>query len=534
MLGKKLFVTAAAGVLIAASGTAGAAANFDADVAASIDKGLAWFDAAGCYASPFACQDATGLALLALLEKRPSADADSQGYSTASDADKARMRRTVRYIIDSVNGQTTWFAYRDGAYMMALSVYMLSGGPDKDDGPTTELDGAPLTLKQTLDKVFDRLIAGQIKGQPDSSLPYPATNGYWCYGTYYGSTTCRDSSTTQLVVGGMVSARAVYLSTQFADAARKTQLDAATLLARTAYERNGTAGGGCTATTPVNEKGHGYNAGSDNSIQQTASGLWIQLGGGSSLNNSNVQGYLRWLQNRYRWDNTNVEGIDDYWSSSYWYYLWSSFKAFQFLADSKAVPNAGNIGVADIGTLPAANAPACASRQMHRDPATLPRVALFGSDGAGYYSAETQRVYFDYAYTIMGYQCANGYYNCNGAPGRWDSYAEQAYALLVLQRSVGGGCLDSDRDGICDSSDDVIVEPPPNGGLYCERPNDNDSRIDAYDLAAIIAIMGSVSGSVQVTPANAWANYRTDSVINRADYDDCKFVFGGRLPKKYY
>ena len=534
MLGKRFFSTLATTVLLAASGTASAAANFENDVAASIDLGLGWLDGQNCYSSPFNCGDATGLALLALLEKRPSADGASQGYSGASAADKTRMRSTVRYIIDQVNSQGNWFAYRDGAYLMALSVYMRTGGPDKDDGPTSELDGAPLTLKQTLDKVFDRLIAGQIKNQPDSAIPYPASNGYWCYGTYYGSTDCRDSSTTQLVVGGLVSARGVYLSDQFKDTARLTQLDAATLLARQAYERNGTPGGGCTATPPVGEKGHGYNAGSSNSIQQTASGLWIQLGGGSSLNNANVQSYLRWLQNRYRWDNISVEGIDAFWGASYWYYLWSSFKAYQFLVDSKASPNPGNIGVADIGTLPAATAPACASRQLHRNPDTVSRIALFGPDGAGYYGDETERVYFDYAYSIMGYQCATGYYGCNGAPGRWDTYAEQAYALLVLQRSVGGGCLDSDRDGICDSEDDVIVEPPPSGGLYCERPNDNDNRIDNYDLAAIVAIMGSVSGSVQVTTANAWANYRSDSVINRYDYEDCKYVMGGRLPKKYY
>jgi hypothetical protein len=532
MLGKRFSSALAATVLIAASGTAGAAANFDNDVAASIDLGLAWFASAGCYSAPYSCGDATGLALLALLEKRPAADADSQGYAGASEADKTRMRSTVRYIINQVNAQgTSFYSYRDGGYMMALSVYMRTGGVDKDDGPTSELDGAPLTLKQTLDTVFDRIIANQMKNNPDGSLPYPANNGYWCY----TGPDCRDSSTTQLVIGGLVSARGVYLNDPYKDNARLAQLDAATQLARQAYERNGTPGGACTATVPANEKGHGYNAGSANSIQQTASGLWIQLGGGSSLNNSNVQGYMRWLQNRYRWADITAENIgDSYGYYSYWYYLWSSFKAYQFLADSKAVPNPGNLGVADIGTLPAASDPACASRQMHRDPDALPRVALFGADGPGYYGEENERVYFDYAYTIMGHQCADGFYNCNGAPGRWDNYAEQAYALLVLQRSVGGGCLDSDRDGICDSGDDVIIEPPPSGGLYCDRPNDSDTRIDNRDLAAIITIMGSVSGSVQVTPANAWANYKNDSVINRHDYDACKWVMGGRLPKKYY
>ena len=79
----------------------------------------------------------------------------------------------------------------------------------------------------------------------------------------------------------------------------------------------------------------------------------------------------------------------------------------------------------------------------------------------------------------------------------------------------------------------MIVEPPPSGGLYCDRPDDGDNRIDNYDLAAIWKYLSN-GVPVPVTSANAWANYRTDSVISRADYDDCKYVFGGRLPKKFY
>jgi len=529
MLGKKLFVTAAAGVLIAASGTAGAAANFDADVSASIDKGLAWFDAAGCFGgtdgTTFNCGDATGLALLALLEKRPSADGDPQGYAGASAADQARMRLTVGHVISSISNQGNSFdSYRDGAYMMALSVYMRTGGP--------AIVGAPLSLKATLDKVFDRTIVAQLKGMPDASAPWPESNGYWYYydlGTSIFPGSYRDSSTTQLVVAGLASARAVYLTTYYADAARLAQLNAATSLARTAYERNGTAGGACTSVVPDNEKGHGYNAGDSNSIQQTASGLWIQLVGGGKLNDASVQGYLRWLQNRYRWDNISVGGLDDGWGSSTWYYLWSSFKAFQFMVDANETPAEGNIGVADIGTLPPASEPTCAARQVHRDPTTLSRIPLFGAGGAGYYD-ESPRIYFDFAYTIMGYQCADGYYNCNGAPGRWDYYAEQAYALLVLQRSVGGGCI-VDSEGNCPALPPPV--PPTPTGFVCDRPNDGDSVIDRRDIAAIIAIMGSItSPPVPVTPANAWANYRADGIISRGDVDDCTFVMGGRLPKK--
>ena len=41
MLGKRLLTSVAASMLIAATGTASAAANFDNDVAASINNGLA-------------------------------------------------------------------------------------------------------------------------------------------------------------------------------------------------------------------------------------------------------------------------------------------------------------------------------------------------------------------------------------------------------------------------------------------------------------------------------------------------------------
>lgn len=545
MLGKRFSSALAATVLIAAAGTAGAAANFDNDVAASIDLGLAWFDSAGCYGPSFSCGDATGLALLALLEKRPSAAAAGQGYSGASDADKTRMRSTVRYIINQVASQGTGFyAYRDGAYMMALSVYMRTGGPDKDDGPTSELDGAPLTLKQTLDQLLDRTVTNQMKNNPDGAAPYPANNGYWCY----TGPDCRDSSTTQLVIGGMASARAVYLAGTYADATRLAALDAATVLARQAYERNGVAGDyasfysypvgsgyGCGAMP--GEKGHGYNAGNANSIQQTASGLWIQLVGGAGPNWPNVQSYMRWLRNRYRWDNISVNYFDEGWGSSYWYYLWSSFKAYQFIVDSGIAPTGTNIGLDDFGKLAEGSDPACPGRQVHRNPDTLPRVALFGAEGPGYYGAESERIYFDYAYTIMGYQCANGYYNCNGAPGRWDTYAEQAYALLVLQRSVGGGCLNSDGDALCDSEDPDVTEPPvpPSGGLYCDK--NGNGTVDKTDISALMALLKG-RNFVPVNSSNAWANYANAGAegtrINMTDYESCWMVFGGKAPKKYY
>lgn len=461
-LSRALCSLATASLLCTAGGAAMAAPDsFEVDVGTSINLGLGWLDSANAYANPSWAGDAVGLTLLALLEKRASGNPldPPQGYSGANAADQARIRRSVRYIIDGINAQAgsapfDFYAYRDGAYMMALALYMRSGGPDKDDGPTTELDGAPLTLLTAYNMVFDRTIANQ------------GTHGYWCY-TNGG---CKDSSTTQFVMAGLSAAKGLYSDPAFTDAGRVTALNTAAALARTAYQNNGTAGDARTVYgapygcgTFANEKGHAYGGdpGDINSLQQTASGTWIQLVGGADLNDANVQAYLRWLYNRYRYTNPGSNALDAFWGSSHWYYLWSSTKAYEFLQSSGVTPNAGNLKPGDLGTLPAADAPACAERQIHRDPAADARVALFGPGAAGYYQ-ETKDWYYDYAYTILGYQCASGEYACNGAPGYWNSYSRQAYALLVLQRSVGGGCIDTDGDGVCDDTDNCPANSNPN------------------------------------------------------------------------
>ena len=400
--------------------------TFSADVAQSIDEGLAWLDGNGAFQNPSSCGDAAGLCALALLEKRQSADqlAPVAGYAGADAGDQARLDRIMAYIIARSNNGFT--AYRDGAAMMALAVYLRTGGPDANNA------------RAALDRIFDRVPGNQNQ------------LGYWGY----TSGAQNDSSTTQLVMAGLAAARGIYAAPVGGDPARLAELNRVTANARTAYVQGALDGG------LGGDRGHGYNRGNAPSYQQTASGMWCQIIGGADLNDATIQSYLKWLYYRYNYE--SIEPHRNSWPQSYYYFLWSSAKAFTFLEDSGVAPAAGNLDVSALGTLPPGDAPAVAYRQLLRDPAAVPRVARFGAGGAGYYQdiRELPRWYFDYAYQLLSQQDAAGRYI---SPSNvWNQYSGQAYALLVLERSVGGGCIDSDDDGICDAEDNCPQIPNEN------------------------------------------------------------------------
>ena len=479
---KTLFAAAAAAALAGAAGSALAITPFQTDVGTAINNGLAWQAANGAYNA--GSTDAAGIALEALLEKRSSGNpADPpQGYSGANAADQATMRASVLSIINSTSGQGMGFyAYRDGSRLFALASYALTGGVDK-----TTL-GSAMTLKQAMDRLTDRTIAQQ-------SLPANYYQGMWSYNTP-GS----DSSTTQFAAAGLYAAKSFYSSLKstadsgpFADAARLTAVNNALALVSAHYKTGGSAGSdnpGCNVLSPT-ERGHGYHpqqAGYNPSLQQTASGIYIQLFGGADVNDPGVQSYIEWTRNRYRWQ--DLDSMGNSWPGYSWsYYLWSSFKAMELIRQSGITPNAGNVGPNDLGTLPAASAPACAVRQTNKNPATTVPAALFGG-AAGKYAAEVPGQYFDYASQLLNLQCANGSFTCNGSPGYWDTVAHNAYALLVLQRATG-----------------VIVQ-------RCDV--NGDGKIDRTDIAAIRAAVGTRVGANDVRDADG------DGLITVTDVRQC-------------
>ena len=529
---------AVCGALTLLAGPAQAITNFETDVATAIDRGIEYLANAGAFSNPSSAVDAAGLTMLALLEKRASGNpADPpQGYDGANATDQARLRTAAAYILDRVN-ETSFYAYRDGSYMFALAEYARTGGPDKD----VLAPGNPdyQTIKEAMDTLVDRTLANQCR---DTAGSCPAASGYnntywgyWCYNNAF----CRDSSTTQFAVAGLAGAKGLYSDAAlpaFADAGRVAAINTALALAKQAYEVNAATGSdnaSCGVLSPT-ERGHGYHPaieGYPPSLQQTASGVYIQLFGGATVNSPNVQAYLEWIRNRYRWQ--DLDNLGNFWSgNSYWYYLWSSFKAMELIRQSGIAPTAGNLGPNDLGTLPAANAPACTVRQENKDPATFAQVASFGAGAVGYYAGEPKGQYFDYAHQIIGHQCtaiqgSAGYFGCNSAPGRWNVYASQAYALLVLQRAVGGACVDSDGDGVCDADDNCPAVANPGQedrdgdgiGDACDvSPTcdvDLDGDVDKLDLGLISKVRGQAALPGDPRDANL------DGVITAADVKAC-------------
>ncbi|HLA28481.1 MAG TPA: thrombospondin type 3 repeat-containing protein, partial [Syntrophales bacterium] len=423
---------------------------FSQDVTNAIDDGLQWLRINGAFTSMNdfgygiygAQRRARGMTLLALLEKRASADFNATivGYANSSPGDQALAQAAVRLIMEDASygvASGGFYAYSDGSNLMALSLYARTGGPEVGNA-----NG--YTLRNAIDRMVNR------------ALSAAGTGYFWGY-----NSSGWDSSTTQFTVAGLSAAKSYY--TWAGDA------DALTQIGRIDAKLTQTADG--YKAYQNSDGGEGYTIYSNySSYQQTASALWCLVLGGKDLNDTGVQAKLRWQRDRYRYI-SNVP-YQESWAEAYHYYLFSSSKAYTILEESGIAPSAGNLGTNDLGMLPPGAAPPNGNRQLHRDPQTDVRPAPRGTGAAGYYNAEQPRWYYDYAYTLMSRQNAPGQFpNPNGS---WNYLVDHAYALLVLERSIGGACADTDSDGICDSEDNCPAVPNAD-----QVDTDNDGVGDA-------------------------------------------------------
>lgn len=522
------------------------------DVATAVDRGVAWLAANGAFANPSAAGDAAGLTMLALLRRAPAGFPPfvAQGYENASAADQARLRTAAAYLLDRVN-ETSFYAFRDGPFLLALALYAQTGGPDK--GEVVEIPDTPdyLSLDEAIDALVDRALASQVTA---TQTPDPARQGYWCYTV----PACRHAPNTHFVALGLHAAHDYYLFRADSDPARREAIVAALALARRGFELNGSPGaldGQCRLLTDT-ERGHGYVAGdTPPAIQQTVAALQVQLLGGADLRTPTVQSYLEWLRNRYRWQ--DLVGVGGAYSSlAYWYYAWALTATLSFIESSGDRPPPGGLGPDDIGALGSVEPPACAVRQAHKEPAAAPRPPAFGPGGPGYYWDEVPSVYFDFAHTLLSQQCApvpgsnTGYFDCSAALGSWDPYSTQALALLALNRPLIEPEPDFDGDGVLDFDDNCPGTPNPDQadadgdriGDPCDncpaRPNaeqsdndgdgigdacdvaacdlDGDADIDRADLRRITGLRGQ-----RVPPAPAAADLDGNARVNVNDARGC-------------
>ena len=234
---------------------------------------------------------ATGLAVLCFLERRASADwgAPAVGYAGMDAADQALVRRAIAYMVGNDAGLTpggTPYTYQTGSSVMALALYLDTGGPDNVGAAR----GAGAALQQG--------VANLVRIQNGA--------GGWNYGAPAGD---NDLSTTQFVLAGLAAAQAV------------VPVDRNVITRAAASTDAHHEGAGCY--------GYRTNGWAGCSSSMTASALWVQRLGERGAEHANVQRSMRWLRDNWRYDG-HIAAPDAGWgNNSYYYYLWAVAKGLE-------------------------------------------------------------------------------------------------------------------------------------------------------------------------------------------------------------
>ncbi len=429
-------------------------------VTESIDDGLDWLR--GRYdpnSGNVADGQPTALAVLAFLEKRAGAapDAPPLGYVGSTPADQALIRNGLAFALRTeINGQPGSMllgpaqpsnCYTTSTTVMTLSVYFATGGPD-------------LLVNNVR---MSTALANGVEALKRRQNSQGTHTGGWGYGEaanndvlYVGQRA--DGSCTQMVAAAL-SAASRHIANATQNLPRVTQFLAST--------RNGNGT-------------HQYVIGEnwiDMSSSITAASVWTYRLAGVDQADNRVQESMRWLRDNYeyRFHSQDEERLDPEfnWMLSYHHlYLWLSQKAFDItFANGQAGVYGENVG----------------------------GVRIPANDG---FPEEQREFYYDYAYWLTDTQRADGswYY---GGQHPVQTAIDTVFAILVLERSLGGVCIDLDGDGRCVDNCPDIANPDQADADADGRGDVCDNCEDTPDPTQVDSDGDGVGDVCDVCPAEA-------------------------------